>query len=360
MRFVQIPNIKNAWGNVAINTLSPSSYVWTTQGCGYQVLLQKVLQSFSNKSLILPPNRNIILGTIIHKIYELSQKGELQNFMDLKNKWEELIDKEKKHITDTYPTLCNASINDYDKRNSAIRFALGIIKTSSSKFSTQKKYSVFSEKWLDCSSIGLIGIADKIIVDNEYVDIIDYKSGYVTDDNGDIKEEYRTQLHLYAAMCSHISLGIPRTLSLIDIEGKHFDVPYSQDYCKSLLYNVKETILKLNNTISTGNFQTIAKPDLGMCVKCNCRHACQYRDMSIDSYYQTITGKVTKISSTNMLVLYSKKKSVYISGLDTYNVDSLQEYLGRTLTFVNVTCATQATDNNTYKTTDNTLIYEQL
>lgn len=147
MRFTQIPDIESAWDSVAIKTLSPSTFSWVSRGCGYQVLLQKALNNFNDISLLLPSNRNAILGTIIHKLYELTLRGELTNIPDLKNKWEELVAIEKDKLAANYPTLRNASLNNYDKRNSAIRYALGMLKKSEKKpVGGEEKKNLFRKK----------------------------------------------------------------------------------------------------------------------------------------------------------------------------------------------------------------------
>lgn len=359
MKFAKIPHIESVWDNVIIKTLSPSTFLWVRRGCGYQVLLQKALDTFNNSILTLPSNRNAILGTIIHKLYELTQKGELHNVADLKGKWEELVLAEKNKLANNYPTLLDASINDYDKRNSAIRYALCLLKKPNKK-TLEEGVKIYSEKWLDCSKLGLKGVADKLVIEDEYIDIIDFKSGHVKDENGEIKTEYQMQLQLYAVMCQHLSLGKPRSLYLVDIEGDYFEVPFSPDFSKQLIDEVRSTLEMLNGTILNRNFQTLVKPDLGLCSCCSCRHICRYRNILPDSYYQTITGRVVEIPSTNLYVLQSYEKILYVSGLDVYQVESPQDYIGRTLVFVNITRASQLADDFTYKITENTLVYEQL
>ena len=116
----------------------------------------------------------------------------------------------------------------------------------------------------------------------------------------------------------------------------------------------------LNNTVSTRAFGSYAKPELGMYVNCSCRHVCQFRAIGLDSYYQTINGRVVELPSSNMYVLQSDNNRLYVSGLDAYNVDSYRDYIGRMLVFVNVVRASQIADDYTYKITENTLVYEQL
>ncbi len=361
MQFPRIPSIDAVWDSVSIKALSPSSFSWVNSGCRYQIILNYTLRVFNDAALYLPSNRNAILGTIVHKIYELTTKGELSSLADLKNKWEELIEKEKNILSNKYPTLSNPSLNDYDKRNCTIRYALRMMNRTHSFLSRSSGKRIYSEKWLDCSEIGLKGAADKIILDSGCVDIIDFKSGNVKDWDNNIKTEYYIQLHLYAAMCEHLSLGSPRHLILVDINGEEFAIPYSYTYRDQLLSEVKDSLDLLNNAIAFKQFRPHARPELGMCSKCNCRHICQYREISPDELCQTISGIVVIIPSTNMYVIQSRNNTTYyISGLDEYDVDTPVQYIGKNLVFVNVIRASQQADNYTFKTTANTLIYELL
>ena len=359
MQFAKIPHIESAWDNVQIKTLSPSTFAWVNRGCGYQVLIQKALQTFNDNTLLLPSNRNVLLGKIIHKLYELTQKGELRSIADLKNKWEEMVTLEKEKLAIDYPTLQNAGLNDYDKRNSAIRYAMGIMRKVNTTHTMAGTTKVYLEKWLDCTELGLIGIADKLIIDGEYIDVLDFKSGHVLDETGNIKTEYIIQLHLYATMCQHLSMGTPCHLTLVDIAGENHNVPYSQAYSEQLLLEVQESIEVLNNIIAKRNFKEYAKPELGLCANCGCRHVCEYRIIPTESYYQAITGEVIEIPSTNMYVLCKGGEKLYISGLDAYDVYNPKEYIGRTITFINIIRASQSADDYTYKITENTLVYEQ-
>lgn len=156
----------------------------------------------------------------MHKIYELTTKYQLCSFAEMRDKWEEMIKIEEDKLAIKYPTLKSINLNDYDKRNKAIKYALWITKNRKPKVEESSNVSVLSEKYLDCKEIGLKGVADKLVIANGEISIIDYKSGQVFDKDGNIKKEYITQLHLYAAMCEHLQLGKISRLALIDINGE--------------------------------------------------------------------------------------------------------------------------------------------
>lgn len=358
MRFVQIPNIDKAWGKVKINTLSPSSFSWICNGCAYQVLLQKVLSKIGNNSCLLPAHKNTMLGTIIHKIYELTTKRLITTPKEMMETWEALVEKQVKMLAETYPTLRNPKINDYDKRNKAIRYAISLLQKDNNHLETaSSNITVNLEMRLPCEDIGLYGIADKVIIDSNNVD---YKSGHVTDLKGNIKQEYIIQLHLYATMCEHLAVGNIRSLKLIDIDGTTHIVEYNSELSNRLLKEVEDKISVLNNAISTLNFQNLVKQEKDRCSNCSCRHVCNYMIQSDDAVYKTIFGYVERIHSTNMYVLVYENVLYYISGIDFYQVAAPESYINKKLVFINVMRSSQISNDYTYKITENTIVYELL
>lgn len=361
MRFVQIPNIDKTWGKVEIKTLSPSSFSWICNGCAYQVLLQKVLSKMGNKSCLLPAHKNTILGTIIHKIYELTSKRLITTPKEMMGIWETLVEKQVKMLTETYPTLRNPKINDYDKRNKTIRYAISLLQKDNNYLETaSSNIKVNLEMRLSCEDIGLYGIADKVIIDSGNVDIVDYKSGHIKDLSGNIKQEYIIQLHLYATMCEHLVVGNIRSLKLIDIDGTTHIVEYNSELSNRLLNEVEDKIYVLNNAISTLNFQNLVKPEKDRCSNCSCRHVCNYMIQYDDAVYKTIFGYVERIHSANMYVLVYENVRYYISGIDFYKITAPEYYINKKLVFLNVIRSSQMSNDYTYKITENTIVYELL
>lgn len=359
MKFEQIPNIEKAWEDVSIETLSPSTFSWVHDGCAYQVLLQRLLNTYP--SCQLPSHRHTTVGTIIHKIYELTTKGRLRNFTEMRDKWEEMIKAEEDKLAIKYPTLKNINLNDYDKRNKAIKYALRIIKNRKPKVEDASNVSVLSEKYLECKDIRLKGVADKLVIANGQVTIIDYKSGQVFDNEGKVKKEYVTQLHLYAAMCEYLNIGSINKLALVDINSEEILVDYDYVLKDKLCNDVASTIGRLNDIIQRRAFVESVKADISKCGNCSCRHICQYRLENEEDYYHTITGIVTEQPSTNMFVVTDDNGiSRYISGLDEYYIDNAHEYLNKQLVFINVIKSSPNSEDTTYKVCDSSIIFEQL
>ena len=358
MRFVKIPNIKNTWGNVRIETLSPSMFSWVQTGCSYQILLQRALDSFKDNKILLPASKSTLVGTIIHKIYELASIRELCSLKDLSAKWEELIEIQEERIRSNYPTLLNVDLNDYDKRNKCFRIALSLINDKSRRCDSTDKTKTFSEYWIDCSEIGLRGIVDKLRITNNGLDIIDYKSGSVVDDDGSIKKEYITQLHLYALMCVHQNLGVIKSLSLIDMDGRKYSVEYDERSNSTYLAQVQQTISNLNQVIINRDFDKVSRP-CESCSFCSVRHICEKKSVSQHSIYTDVAGIVKRVISPNLFEIESFLGELCsVSGLEVYEIDNPEQYVSKKLSFVNILNTNLAQTSNSYKITNNTIIYE--
>lgn len=358
MKFVKIPDIMNTWDNVVIKTLSPSSFSWIDTGCSYQLLLQKALDSFNDRRYLLPTSKSTLTGTIVHKIYELSSKKEFCSIKDLSSKWEELVKAQEDKLRQYYPTLQNVDINDYDKRNKCFRYALSIINSSSHNGGNSEKTKTYSEYWIDCTDIGLRGVIDKLRLNPDGIDIIDYKSGVVIDETDNIKKEYVTQLHLYAIMCEHLKLGSIKSLSLVDIDGNRHFVKYDKGLNASYLIQVQQTIRKLNQIIEKREFNNGLKP-CESCSLCSVRHICEQRDMSQNTIFTDIIGVVKKVISPNLFELATTTgDTITLSGLEEFHLDMPEQYVDKKLSLINILNSNMAQPSSSYKISNNTIIYE--
>lgn len=359
MRFVQIPKFNDVWDNVSITTLSPSIFCRVENGCALSVLLQKAIGTFNDKSLLLPASKSAVLGTVVHKIYELSSKQILNSFADLSTKWDSLIKQTVNEIKIAYPTLNNVNLNDYDKRNKCFRNVFKhIANKSSNNTVTDSNTRFFTEYRIDCSEIGLRGVIDKLCISNGNVEITDYKSGSVLDDNGNIKDDYLMQMNLYAIMCEHKGLGTSFTTSLIDFDGTRFDVDYNPICKNDYLTRVHNVIVSLNDIVRNRTFDNAIKTDVDSCSLCAVRHICEKQKYSGETQFATIIGFVTQIISANLYELeMSWGGKVYISGLERYSIED-DYYLNKKLSFVNLIWSESDSSSKCYRVTDNTIIYE--
>jgi len=282
----------------------------------------------------------------------------LCSIKDLSAKWEELIKAQEEKLRQYYPTLQNVDINDYDKRNKCFRYALSIINSSSHNGGVSEKLKTYSEYRIDCTDIGLRGVIDKLRLTPEGVDIIDYKSGVVIDETDKIKEEYVTQLHLYAIMCEHLKLGPIKSLSLVDIDSNRHFVKYDKGLNTSYLIQVQQAIRKLNQIIEERDFNKGLKP-CESCSLCSVRHLCEKRLVSQNTIFTDIIGVVKKFISSNLFELVTTTgDTITLSGLEVFHLDMPEQYVDKKLSFINVLNSNLAQSSNSYKVSNNTIIYE--
>ncbi len=328
-----------------LKTLSPSSFGIVRDKCAYQALFPRLRVG---KSVLLPPTKAIILGNVVHKIYEKVTNNFQVSCVELIQLWDELILYNKKVLEKKYPDI-KIDINDFDKRNKTIQNALKIGKskqTGNESSGATGDYSFCEEKVLDCSDIGLKGTADKIVEYNNLTDIIDYKSGQVLDVDGKIKEEYKLQLKLYALMYLHLYPEKKiRSLSLVDNDGAFFDVNFEEKELEELKGSVALYLENINKRID--NPETLMKPDPKYCPNCTLRHFCAKAENGTSGFY-TLKGKVVEVVSPNYWKVKTDKDELFsVSGLDIVELDDIQQLLGKTISFVNLVRSSE-TDNNIY------------
>ena len=59
-----------------------------------------------------------------------------------------------------------------------------------------------------------------------------------------------------------------------------------------------------------------------------------------------------------MYILQDGNITYYISGIDAYAIEDHSVYIGKKLVFLNVVSMSTLLNNNTYRVTENTLVYE--
>lgn len=359
MKFVQIPRIDDVWDKVAITSLSPSTFLRVEKECAYQMLAQKALETFQDKSLLLPISKNAVLGIIVHKIYELTTKNVLKSFADMSVKWDMLINEKETALKNNYITLNNVRLNDYDKRNKCFRNALKMLENKSvAKYNNKTNATFYSEYLIDCTDIGLRGIIDNLYISNGKVEITDYKSGSVLDEDGLIKEEYIAQMNLYATMCKHKGLGQSFTSTIIDINGTRFDIDYNLQKANDYLQRVQTLIILLNKTVKNRTFDQVIKGDVEKCQQCSVRHICEKQSFVQNAQFATIIGNVSNIISSNLYELsMASGRKIFVSGLSRYSIET-DYYLNKKLSFVNLINSGTGLESDCYRVTDNTIIYE--
>ena len=134
------------------------------------------------------------------------------------------------------------------------------------------------------SSDGLIrGRIDAAIPCNGGIVIRDYKSGEITEtsekNDPQLKETYRIQLKMYAALYAESFGEWPDALEVMPLSGTVQEIAFEKEDCSNLLAEAKLTLQQLNNKI-VSNAKTVlpsllANPSPGVCAYCQYRPACR-------------------------------------------------------------------------------------
>ena len=134
-----------------------------------------------------------------------------------------------------------------------------------------------SEVWLESKDKLLGGVVDRIVKGDRGVELIDYKTGAVTENAiGDVKTAYEVQLLLYAGLYHENYGEWPEKLTLTSLTGTRHDVPLDVPRVHHLM---DEARLKLNeiNALITSEMaaERLANPSPSACAFCGYRPVCK-------------------------------------------------------------------------------------
>ncbi len=344
----------------SISELSPSKYTWLKDGCAYSFVLESALRSYGRPSLLMPPatTKNVI-GTIIHKIFQLVYSGHLSATEEaITAKWKELCDFHRNEIREAFPTLGNVQVVDYDKMYETIDVVLDTFQESHTvPGGDYVGIRNPNEHYIKLDGL-LRGSIDRIRYASGAYEIVDYKTGKVYDDNGDIKKDYIDQLNLYAYMLEEKEGVTVSKLTIIDHLGNEIDAPYDRNAKNNVFNSIKCLISEINNAIASGAPTTLAKPSEQNCCFCPCLHLCEKRICSSNDTFQILEGKVMKVlNNDQLLIMDDDGNQIIIAKLNPLNLDGFDSLENKTLIFVNLL---KIQDNVLYNKCDKTVIYERL
>lgn len=343
-----------------INELSPSKYTWLKYGCAYSFVLESALRSYGRPSLLMPPaTTNNVIGTIIHKIFQLVYSDQLLVTEEaITAKWKELCDFHRKEIREAFPTLGNVQVVDYDKMFETVDVILDTFQESHSAPSGD--YADIknpNEHYIKLDGL-LKGSIDRIRYSSGGCEIVDYKTGKVYDDNGGIKKDYIDQLNLYAYMLEEKEGVTVSKLTIIDHLGNEIDVPFDKNAKTNVFNSIKCLILEINGAIASGVSDILAKPSEQNCCFCPCLHLCKKRVCSSNDTFYIIEGKVMKVLNNDQLLIKDcDGNQIVIAKLSPLNLDGFDLLQDKTLIFVNLL---KIQENVLYNRCDKTVIYERL
>lgn len=345
-----------------INRISPSQF-YSMKNCAYKSLLAEAFE----KKPLLPVSPNAYFGTVLHKMLELISKGSVSNDEDFNRLFEEQVKLVEENIQQQgfqFFVPLQKNVKDFGMKKILLKKHLRAVSEQPPKSSSVKYYS---EKWFESKDKLIAGKIDLVIETGEEAEIIDFKTGAITqdflDDNGEIfsevKEEYKEQLKLYAYLYFENTDRFPTALSLIDLAKQKFTVSFSQSECKSIFEEAKKLLHSTNESIGKGTFA--ANPTEANCKFCLYRPACSFflKHLETDYSFNDVSGSVNnvvKYQNGNVSVcLQSGERQFTVTSFLSEKYDELNNNRSKQISIYNL--RKEATEF-VYSATKTTIIYE--
>jgi CRISPR/Cas system-associated exonuclease Cas4 (RecB family) len=346
-----------------IKRISPSQF-YSMKSCAYKSLLSEAFE----KKPLLPVSPNAYLGAALHKILELISKGEIQNEDDFKVRLDEeiqLIEDNLKKEGYNYFVPLQKNARDFGLKVVLLKKHLKVNIGSSKNFGAVR---FRSEQWFESKDQLVGGKVDLVIEKGEETEIIDFKTGAITqdklDDSGEtfseIKKEYQEQLKLYAYLFFDNTGKFPARLCLVDLAKQKFTVEFTQNECEKVFEQAKELLKETNKSIKTANFN--ATPNEENCKYCLYRPACSYylNYLTTNNPINDVCGiirSVTRYQNGNVTVMIEQgNNKISVMGFESTHFEYFKKNIEKQINIFNLK---KEAAEFVYSASRTTKIYEQ-
>ena len=344
-----------------IKRISPSQ-LYFMRLCPYKMVLAEAF----DKRPLLPFSPTAYLGTVLHKMLELIAKGQINTDEEFDREFDRTLATSEGELDKAgygFFIPLHGNVKDFGMKKYQVRKHLdrGIRSNGDGRF------SVSSEKWLASSDGTIGGKLDLIIESGNYVEIVDLKTGAITenslDDEGEvavsIKAEYQIQLKLYAQLYFENVSKYPDALSLIGLDKEKHSVSLDKSECIEIYQDAKHLLNETNTAVDKLEF--VARPNEANCKNCLYRPSCSHYQpfLMTSSPVADVRGiiiKVSKFMNGNVSVWLNCSGVIFqVSAINQSYFAQLNHRLGKTISIYN----TRKTGNEfSLKATKTTMIYE--
>lgn len=158
---------------------------------------------------------------------------------------------------------------------------------------------ILTEKTLYSKDSVLFGQIDAYFVHKAGIDLADYKSGKMVDDE-DPKHDYSNQLYFYAYLIHENYAVYPRSLSLIGKDGSCISVRPSIDRSLELANEARSLLFRYNDRIKAGvRSDELSNPSSDNCTFCDAKPICrkfwqEARSLNLPNWAHIVEGTQTK------------------------------------------------------------------
>jgi len=298
--------------------------------------IKEIWASNSSTQPLLAISPEARIGSVAHKILEYTVKGLVEDEDSLLQLWNNEIQKiELKMLqtnTEKYLIPLKSSKGYEVKLYQTLLICkrlLQYLKHSSSSVFPKPNTEVFVES----KDKKLVGRIDLIRYTKKGVEIVDYKTGLVTNnemDGNKIKDDYRKQMILYAALYHSTFNEWPIKLVLISLDNIEYEIPYLQAEATELLnYSINE-LNKANKIIlEKDSINSLGTPAPTTCKFCLYRPVCKsywiVRENS-DDWPNDVRGILVEIrilgNGSVSLLLNFEQTTITIRGISNGRFDN--------------------------------------
>jgi len=302
--------------------------------------------SASRQQPLLPNSPAARLGSVIHRLLEISGKGLIKNIdpVEIQHIWDGLVRKTEQEMDESWLERAlvplKRTVLQYEvRRIRACTRAEEILsaRASADKGEVERRSRRF-ETWIETND-GLVGgTIDEIQETDAGAVLRDYKSGYITmaaPEGGatEIDRKYSLQLKLYAALFASKYQRWPARIEIVPLQGAEQVIPFDPSECEALLNQAVSTLNELNRRINRQlgstdqgtNDGEFANPTPENCRFClfrpNCKPYKASRDLSRNSDWpRDVWGTVSEFrllgnGRLTLAITERDKKTIRVRGL---------------------------------------------
>lgn len=299
-----------------IRRVLPSRFV-RLEACA----LRETLAS-GGQAALLPSPPGSALGTIAHKLLEKAGRGEFATWTKeaIYEEWDRMVAAAEeqmatlwleRHLVPLRKTYRHYAVRRIQACERAATIAASIADTKriGGSGGTPGREC---EAWVQTAD-GLVGgFVDEIERSTRGVILRDYKSGSLEEpaENGEqprVKESYRAQMMLYAAIIQEVEGVWPERVELESLGSKAVSVlPLEPSECLDLLAKAKELLASTNQKVAAAisnpaaGLKSLATPRPPTCQYCEYRASCEAywdaRESNAEGWPHDVRGTVRKIT----------------------------------------------------------------
>ena len=283
----------------------------------------------NRKPSILPVSPAARLGSVAHKILELAGRRRIDS-ETLDEAWDDAvsdIEQKMRHAgEDRLLPLWNSAQRYEVKKSLTFAAARRIIAEHRGGFISEATagHAARAEVWLESRDGLLGGYVDRIVPGEHGVEIVDYKTGVVTEQQtGNVRAAYEVQLLLYAGLYHENSGNWPARLTLTSLSGTKHDVPMDPAQAHQLVDEARAKLIEVNALISGGAPpESLASPSPSACAFCGYRPACKMyweKQGHSPEWPNDVSGTLSSVTmlgnGTLLIVLGTGEQKVTVRGL---------------------------------------------